>query len=146
MKKKILSILTLCIIASACDNNEMSLPGYVVHLEINILGEYPNFVLDNGIQYLTFTEPKLATDRLGCGGILIVIYDRAYHAYDLACPREANKNVIVAIDGLFAVCPKCGEAYDIYGGFGAPTKGINKLPLQRYNCYYLSNGILRITN
>ena len=139
--------ITLIIVLASCENNYYSsIPSYPVNLELNILGEYPHFVPDNIMQSLTFTTPRLMTDRLGYGGILVLTgLDAQYHAFDLACPVECRRDIRVEIDGMFAVCPQCGEKYEVFYGIGNATQGISKEPLRRYNCI-VSNGILRIRN
>ena len=124
-----------------------SITGYPVYLDINIAAEYPHFVPANTMQYMTFTTGKLITDRIGYGGILVVTgFDEKYYAFDLACPVECQRDVRVEIDGLYAICPKCGEKYDnIFYGIGNPIDGISHEALRRYTCYY-SNGILHISN
>lgn len=123
-----------------------SIPSYPVNIELNIAAEYPHFVPDNIMQYMTFTQGRLLTDRVGYGGILVVTgLDANYHAFDLACPVECRRDIKVSVDGMYAVCPKCGEQYEIFYGIGNPTKGISHEALRRYTCV-VYNGVLRIRN
>ena len=39
---------------------------------------------------------------------------------------------------MFAICPVCGEEYDIYSGNGVPTHGIGNEPLKRYTTTYIA--------
>ena len=75
--------------------------------------------------------------------------DGHYHAADMCCPNCVNKTKPVEVDGLYAVCPICGEAFDLSYGYAFPTKGITKYPLRQYQAI-LNNSYagytLRITN
>lgn len=137
-------IVALCL--TACDGSmNSSINGYPVNLDINIAAEYPHFVPDNIMQYMTFTSGRLLSDRVGYGGILVITgLDAKYHAFDLSCPVECRRDIRVEVDGLFAVCPMCGEKYDIFYGIGNPTQGIAHETLRRYTCLY-TNGILHVT-
>jgi nitrite reductase/ring-hydroxylating ferredoxin subunit len=75
--------------------------------------------------------------------------DGHYHAADLCCPNCVNKTKPVEVDGLYAVCPICGEAFDLSYGYAFPTKGITKYPLRQYQAIYNNSSAgytLRITN
>lgn len=53
--------------------------------------------------------------QTGFGGVLLVgSYTGEPHAYDMACPVECRRNVIVSVDGNVAVCHTCGSSYDIF--------------------------------
>ncbi len=110
-----------------------SVPTYPVEMRLNIAGEYVHFVPDNTGQYLTFTKPRFPNEAIGFAGILVCTgYDRAYYAYDLACPGCLSQSKHLEVDGMFAVCPVCTEAYEFYNGLGNPTKGIVRENLRRY--------------
>ena len=75
--------------------------------------------------------------------------DGHYHAADMCCPNCVNKTKPVEVDGLYAVCPICGEAFDLSYGYAFPTKGITKYPLRQYQAIYNNSNAgytLRITN
>jgi nitrite reductase/ring-hydroxylating ferredoxin subunit len=38
------------------------------------------------------------------------------------------------MDGIFAVCPVCGEEYELATGSAIPQKGISKETLRPLNC------------
>ena len=48
------------------------------------------------------------------------------------------------MDGIYAVCPECGEQYDLGSGTAVPTKGIAHETLRRLNIIN-SDGKLTIT-
>ena len=131
-------------------NNQNPVPHVPVSYTMNITSEYPHFVIENGYQTLTITKAKFNYEYVGYAGLLIWIgMDGDYHAADLCCPNCVNKTKPVEVDGLYAVCPTCGEAFDLSYGYAFPTKGITKYPLEEYqatdnNSY--AGYTLRITN
>jgi len=53
----------------------------------------------------------------GFGGVMLACtINSDFVAYDLACPVEHSQSVLVAVDAErnYAVCPKCGSAYDVF--------------------------------
>lgn len=130
---KRLLLFAACLPCACHDTYISSIPNYPVYLEINISTEYPHFVPSNIYSYLIFEEQRYLTDKIGYAGVLVFIGgDEKYYAFDLACPNEAKRTVKVEMDGIFAVCPECGEAYDLSSGLGVPTKGICTEGLKRY--------------
>lgn len=130
---------------SSCNQNNLSpIPDYTVNLQLNLNTEYATFTAP--CQYLTFTERHLETDRIGYGGILVYIgFDSEYYAFDLACPKECDRNVrVLPNDVGQAVCESCGEVYDVSYGFGLPKNGISRYPLKSYKVRN-SRNILYIT-
>lgn len=115
-------------------------------MRINILAEYPHFQPSATGEYLVFLKPRYPTEAVGYAGILIfAAMDANYHAYDLACPHCLSREQGVEVDGFFAICPLCGEYYDLSYGLAVPTKGIASEALRQYNAVY-GNGYLTITN
>ena len=56
-------------------------------------------------------------------------------SFDMACPYEAKRNVLVYPDttGLpQVVCKTCGSVYDVSYGIGNPTFGPSTEVLKRY--------------
>ena len=131
-------------------NNQNPVPYVPVSYTLKITEEYPHFMIDNGYQTMTITKPRYNYEYIGYCGLLIWIgMDEKYHAADLCCPNCVNKTKPVKVDGLYAVCPICGEAFDLSYGYAFPTKGITKYPLRQYqaidnNSY--AGYTLRITN
>jgi len=137
-----LLILILGVITSSCEGPYISpIPDYPVSMSLNLTASYPTFK-NSANQYLIFTKPITATDRIGYGGLLVctgVMMDdygnSLYFAYDLACPHEADATIRVAPlgDRLGEVkCPECGTVYNAGYGFGEPLSGPSKHPLKRY--------------
>ena len=148
----------LCLALGACDNFQSSVPRLPVRMIVDTnAGIYVHFVptalcqyviLDrNGYHYIDYYEArKEGIDQYGYGGVIIYINILGnYDAYDLACSYCAEHGGCVPceIDGIFAVCPHCGEQYDLGSGTAAPQKGISKQSLLRLA---LSNngGVLKV--
>lgn len=104
--------------------------------------------------------PYVTSSATGFGGVLLISGMDAYStttdiplAYDLACPVERNRNILVYIDDstYVAVCPECNSTYDVTMGGGAPLSGPAatgkyKYGLRRYACYPTGAGGYIISN
>ncbi len=135
-------LLCCCCLLTACEDTvyRSSVPTYPVEMRLNIAGEYVHFVVDNPGKYYTFTKPRFPNEAIGFAGLLVCTgYDRAYYAYDLACPHCLSQKEHLEIDGMFAVCPRCGEQYEFFNGIGNPTQGIVRENLRRYQTTYSGN-------
>ena len=132
---------------SGCKRNQLcDVPSYPVLFEMNIISMYPHFVPDNGFQALTFTQKRYERDLIGYAGLLVwVDMDGRYNACDLCCPHCLDKTKPVTTDGFYAVCPVCGEHFDLSYGLAVPTKGMTRQALRRFDAAY-HNGILMIRN
>lgn len=123
----------LCVIA--CENEQNNVPDYPVSIDIDLL-IYPHFIPENGFQVFdtVFTKPTKPYEYVGYAGVLVWINaTNEYCAADLCCPKCLRKDVPVKADGgLFAVCPLCGEKYDL-STRAFPTCGIADQPLKRYS-------------
>lgn len=140
---RLLLLLLLC----SCSDPVFysSVPSFPVQLQLNIWGEYNYFVQGSGFQTLCFTERRYETDFLGYAGLLLWIdMGDQYRAADLCCPHCLDRNAPVRVDGIYAVCDKCGEEYDLSFGVANPTKGISKEMLRRYTATF-SNGRLTVS-
>ena len=140
----ILLLLTVTVFTACKDDiYRSSIPDVPVHLELNLVSQYPLFA--NSInEYILFTEPLYATDRIGFGGIIVyTTLEGKYAAFDLACPVEVKRDVRVEPDGSgFLNCPSCGEQYDIMFGLGYPTKGISQEALKIYKTSLYGNTLM----
>ena len=126
--KRILFLLSFICIAFSCEEEYYTtIPYAPVHLELNLATL--DYELNTNLAYKIITQPRIALDRLGFGGILIINgvgdYSVNLYAFDLACPVEAQRNTKVVPDnsGITATCPKCGAVYSIATGTGTPQSG-----------------------
>lgn len=158
--RKIGLIVLVMMLMAGCEgtNWKSSVPDFPIHLEINTnVGMYVSFVPENVSTYLIvnergfhlngITQPLTVTDAYGYAGTVIYIDGvHPYGAYDLCCPHCVRRNKPCEVDGMYAICPECGEEYDIYLGNGYPRKGISKEPLKEYKTIYnLGTGKLSVT-
>ena len=158
-RQLIFSVLAALLLVS-CERTsyQSSVPAYPVHAVIDTrTGQFVHFqptifssyVLVNRDGYFLdgqFVIPLGATDACGYGGIIVFVSLSGYDAYDMACPHCASisKRVPCDMDGIYAVCPECGEQYDLGSGTAVPTKGIAHETLRRLNIIN-SDGKLTIT-
>jgi len=146
MKKKLLnvSVLFLILMLSSCEGYVTSIPDREVYFKRNLNTEQ----LTPFGAYMYVTQPVLALDKVGFGGLLIYhAQDNNYYAVDLACPKEVNASIRIGRpDDLgMCKCETCGEVYDMTFGQGSPTKGISKEPLRHYTVSYEENDFIFIT-
>lgn len=125
-----------------------SVPNRPVQLSINTAaGMYVHFVRENigayvvvdptGYHFNGQTLPLTGTDYYGYAGVVICVdNNQEYSAFDLCCPHCIKQTKPCEIDGIFAVCPVCGEVYDLSFGYGTPMKGISKEALRKYMTLY----------
>lgn len=142
-------ILSVCLalLLGSCEDTtfQSSVPRYPVRLTIDTkVGDYVHFVptaintfvtIDrDGYHYNGHTLPLNATDMYGYAGVVVYINNSGgYDAYDLCCPNCASLRQPCQIDGIWAICPHCGEHYDLGSGTSAPQKGIANEYLLRLN-------------
>jgi len=144
-------ILITCLLLS-CDSPVISpVPSFPVNLELNI--NHLDSDLVPALAAKSFTEPRLSTDRLGFGGVLVVnghgnngILN--LFAFDLACPYEVDRNVIVIPDDMGkARCPQCGSVYITMWGTGMPEKeSVSKYPLRSFAVRQERDNVFRVVN
>jgi hypothetical protein len=129
-----LPVLLICF--AACQGYESSIPDAAVYLKRNIY----TYNLNGSGSYLYIDSKayKTADESIGYGGILIVhSYDETYYAFDLSCPVEHSKKVLIGKpdQGLFCECDSCGEKYYLGDGTGTPQNNITKKPLRSYTVH-----------
>ena len=135
----------LCLLA-ACENRNNPVPNYPVYLDLDIPALYPHFVPDNGFQTLVITQKRYEYELIGYAGVLVWIsMDGKYCAADLCCVNCLDPKRPVLVDGIFAVCPLCGQQYDISYGLANPVNGTAKHTLRRFGTRFNGN-ILQIRN
>ena len=150
MMGKKLTILLIALMAVGCERTTFrsAVPNYPIHLEINTnVGIFVHFVPENVSTYLIadadgihlngITQKLTVDQAYGYAGTVVYIDGTSpYASYDLCCPHCLKRDKPCTINGMFAVCPECGEQYDIYSGTGVPTRGIANEPLKRYHTVY----------
>ncbi|MBF6596797.1 MAG: hypothetical protein ITF98_01035 [Fermentimonas sp.] len=164
MRKYILSFIILIVYLVSCDDQ---IPSYNIPnsaVSFNLMLNSRDNILKNGLAYVTFTEKdrRLDSDRFGYGGLLVVTDNTgsAIYAYDLACPYEGKKNILIEPGDIGKVkCNECRSVFiTIYGsqipgrgmvGFGTAESGPaakERISLKSYNVLPLQYGEFRIFN
>lgn len=86
--------------------------------------DYRSFIRDSRVPA---NFPYTASSYTGFGGILLVgDVMGTPQAYDLCCPVECKKNIIVKIDpddNFLAKCNTCGSTYNVFSLLGHPVSG-----------------------
>lgn len=135
-----------CLLLAACEDTTFrsSVPAYPVHVEINTMIEFVDFLPTNTNAYITvnsagyfmngkFVKLPSVMDAWGYGGVVAYVSMNGYVAFDLACPYCAGRGIKspCEINGIYAECPICGEQYEIGSGYAVPQKGISHETLRR---------------
>lgn len=86
----------------------------------------------------------------GYGGVLLMMGIESPMAYDLSCPVEVSRDVILTInpENYDAVCPRCGSRFNPLTGAGGPLSGVainNKVGMRQYRVLPSKGGYV-ITN
>jgi hypothetical protein len=145
----IATVLFIFILPEACEDEIFSpIPYAPVSLSLDL--RFEDSSLNNTRATKTFTSGKLATDRLGFGGILVIngvgLEVINLFAYDLACPVEVSREIKVVADDIGnAVCPKCKAVYNIASGNGAPVSG-SKYFLKSYRVSFQGDRRYSVSN
>ncbi|MDR1371950.1 MAG: hypothetical protein LBJ17_02325 [Dysgonamonadaceae bacterium] len=156
IKRTLLIMILLAGFALSCEDEYTSpIPWFEVNLVLNL--NLQDKELNSQGTIKTITARRLETDRLGYGGLLIINgypngqnrSDINLYAYDLSCPNEKIPSPGITVEpdtsNMFAVCPRCGEVYDITLGYGNPQHG-QKHSLKTYRVTKMSEKQYRVTN
>ena len=141
-------IILIAILLCSCEGTtfQSSVPAYPVRVVINTKTMFTGFTPENTNAYITvneegykengvFKQPVTVTDAWGYGGIVVYVSLAGYVAFDLACPycAEHGHKSPCEMDGIYAICPRCGEHFDIASGYAMPQKGTSKEALRSLN-------------
>ena len=141
-------IILIAILLCSCEGTtfQSSVPAYPVRVVINTKTMFTGFTPENTNAYITvneegykengvFKQPVTVTDAWGYGGIVVYVSLAGYVAFDLACPycAEHGHKSPCEMDGRYAICPRCGEHFDIASGYAMPQKGTSKEALRSLN-------------
>ena len=122
-----LTLLTL-VLGSGCDKiDNKVVPSFVVQLPSNF--------------------PYNVNTYTGYGGVLLMMGLEMPMAYDLSCPVEMSRDVILTInpDNYDAVCPRCGSRFNPLTGAGGPLSGVainNKVGMRQYRVIPSNGGYI----
>lgn len=157
MQKRLIILLAIAMeLLTGCEgtNWRSSVPSYPIHLEFNTdVGIYVSFVPETlmayiivdakGIHYNNVTYQRTVEDRYGYAGTVVYIVGGVdpYRAYDLCCPHCLLRDKPCTVDGMYAICPECGEQYNLYLS-GNPQNGISREPLKEYSAKYINHKVI----
>lgn len=155
--KYYLYLFILVVSLSGCNDTYISsIPDYPVSLKLDLASTYPTFKYSL-LHYILFTRGINRIDYIGFGGIMVVTdLNGNYNAFDMSCPYEANRDILVYPNGPNdingkeyvsngqVVCEKCGSVFDITSEFGMPISGKAQEPLKKYKAI-LSGDVLYIS-
>lgn len=149
---------------SACNekSNKSSIPSSPVNIYLDISIHYTHLNAPNENQCFTKEDinstnpyPDARIFAVGYGGVLIHsipstnpnnLLGIEYSAFDMACPYEVDKNILVHPDesGAYAVCKECNSKFELTFGQIADKDSPAKENLKRYNAIRTGNN-LRVT-
>lgn len=121
------------------------MPDAPVRLDIDITKQYSDFLPEHGFRTLPpFTKAEKEGEYVGYAGVIVWVNTlNEYRAADMACPNCLRKDAPVVVDGFYATCPICGEAFDL-SQYGFPTKGKANQPLRSYSTQTIYQGIYQV--
>lgn len=147
MKRLISALLIACSFISCEDVDDERIPPYPVYVQFQTEADWNVYGVTGACDFKYFIKenrtpanfPWTALTETGFGGVLLVsdIHGQP-HAFDLACPVEARRDVRIVVDTKLqkARCPKCHSVYDIFTNYGLPLEGeaaTRKYTLRHYN-------------
>ncbi len=140
--------------------DDKRIPYAPVYIPFTTEGDWNTYGTNGATITNRFIKPKgIPSDyhytdlaQTGFGGVLLAgSYDNSPRAYDLSCPVECRRDIIISVDEDRAagVCHTCGSTYDIFN-MGGPLSGPaadHGDGLERYNVGPGANGIyMAVTN
>ncbi|MBQ7632473.1 MAG: hypothetical protein IJS82_06960 [Paludibacteraceae bacterium] len=154
-------LIAVLLCLSACEDSgfRRSVPIYPVRVVMNTYLEFTDFKESSFTDYVIVTpqgyfrkgkttavKPLLSGEACGYGGVVTYVTTNGYEAFDLACPYCAGRGqkCPCEIDGIFAICPNCGEEYDLAAGIASPRKGISRESMLKLNVLF-SGGTITVT-
>lgn len=162
--RKTFLLVAFAVLAFACnDTVESTIPYVSVSLKLDLNYEDSDLVPQLNAKTFSYKNPRLGTDEMGFGGVLVINgfgpnLDYNLYAYDLACPKELNRDVQLVPSGTKTVnpdksityvggngtakCPKCGAVYEIDTGSGLGEE----TPLQSYSVVKREDRIFYVRN
>lgn len=153
-----LTLLTL-VLGSGCDKiDNKTVPSFTVRIDLGSIALWNTYGVTGMGEYRIFSREKQLPSNFpynvntytGYGGVLLMMGIEAPMAYDLSCPVEVSRDVILTInpENYDAVCPRCGSRFNPLTGAGGPLSGVainNKVGMRQYRVLP-SNGGYVITN
>lgn len=147
--RKLFILVSFVTLSASCSEEAplYTIPWAPVNYKVDLNGL--DFELSNPLAYKVVTEKRSESDRIGYAGLLIVadLSGSTVFAYDLSCPVEDSKNILVEPqnDGK-ARCHTCGTMFVTMYGLGNAESGPSKESLQRYTVKQTQPGLFHVVN
>ena len=146
-------------LGSGCDKiDNKTVPSFTVRIDLGSIALWNTYGVTGMGEYRIFSREKQLPSNFpynvntytGYGGVLLMMGIESPMAYDLSCPVEVSRDVILTInpENYDAVCPRCGSRFNPLTGAGGPLSGVainNKVGMRQYRVLP-SNGGYVITN
>ena len=146
-------------LGSGCDKiDNKTVPSFTVRIDLGSIALWNTYGVTGMGEYRIFSREKQLPSNFpynvntytGYGGVLLMMGIETPMAYDLSCPVEVSRDVILTInpENYDAVCPRCGSRFNPLTGAGGPLSGVainNKVGMRQYRVLP-SNGGYVITN
>ena len=146
-------------LGSGCDKiDNKTVPSFTVRIDLGNIALWNTYGVAGMGDYRIFNREKQLPSNFpynvntytGYGGVLLMMGLEAPMAYDLSCPVEVSRDVILSVnpDNYDAVCPRCGSRFNPLTGAGGPMSGVainNKVGMRQYRVnpsnggYFISN-------
>ena len=140
-----LALLAL-VLGSSCEKiDNKVVPNFTVRIDLGSISLWNTYGVSGMGEYRIFNREKGVPSNFpfnvntytGYGGVLLMMGMDGPMAYDLCCPVELSRDVILSIDpdNFDAVCPRCGSRYNPLTGAGGPLSGVainNKVGMRQY--------------
>ena len=150
-----LALLAL-VLGSSCDKiDNKVVPSFVVRIDLGSIALWNTYGVSGMGDYRIFSREKQLPSNFpynvntytGYGGVLLMMGLEMPMAYDLSCPVEMSRDVILTInpDNFDAVCPRCGSRFNPLTGVGGPLSGVainNKVGMRQYRVMPSNGGYI----
>lgn len=150
-----LALLAL-VVGSSCDKiDNKVVPSFVVRIDLGNIALWNAYGVAGMGDYRIFSREKQLPSNFpynvntytGYGGVLLMMGLEMPMAYDLSCPVEMSRDVILTInpDNYDAVCPRCGSRFNPLTGAGGPLSGVainNKVGMRQYRVIPSNGGYI----
>lgn len=151
----VLALLAL-VLGSSCDKiDNKVVPSFVVRIDLGSIALWNTYGVSGMGDYRIFSREKQLPSNFpynvntytGYGGVLLMMGLEMPMAYDLSCPVEMSRDVILTInpDNFDAVCPRCGSRFNPLTGAGGPLSGVainNKVGMRQYRVMPSNGGYI----
>ncbi len=149
-------LLLLTVVLTACNNvvENTNIPYSRVSFLIDVSPTGADKELREGLmgncKVYNGKSPAVLSPGIGAYGYSGVVVTRAtddkLYAFDMCCPYEAKKDIVLKADGFFMNCPVCGSQFSIGNGSGYVNKGPAAQPLKTYHVYRSSGDRWSVVN